>query len=59
MALRRIMVLGALCAVCTLSSVRAETMTICTAVADVATGEMLKEEGACDTRAPPLRSPSA
>lgn len=51
MDLRRITVLSALYAVFSLSSVHAETMTICTAVADAATGKMLKQEGACDTRA--------
>lgn len=34
-----------------LASARAETMNICTAVADAATGKMLKQQGDCDTRA--------
>jgi beta-lactamase class D len=51
MGLSRLAILTAICGMLSLSSARGETMTICTAVADAATGEMLKQEGACDTRA--------
>jgi beta-lactamase class D len=42
---------AALFATLSQASARAETMTVCTAVADATTGEMLEQEGNCDTRA--------
>ncbi len=35
-----------------LSTAHSQTVTICTAVADADSGKLLKQEGACDTRAP-------
>lgn len=51
--MRHLTVLAAICGMLSLSSAYAETMTICTAVADAATGEMSKQEGTCVTRATP------
>jgi beta-lactamase class D len=51
LALYRLTFVPAICGMLLLSSVHAETTTVCTAVADAATGEMLKQEGTCDTRA--------
>ncbi len=52
MALCRLTVLAAIWGMLSLSSAHAETVTICTAM-DAATGEILKQEGTCDTRATP------
>jgi hypothetical protein len=49
--LHRITIATALCAMFSPPLARAETLTICTAVADAASGKTLKQEGACDTRA--------
>lgn len=51
MNLGRITIISALYSALSLSSAHAETLTICTAVADASTGKMLKQEGDCDTRA--------
>jgi beta-lactamase class D len=51
MVLRRVAVSAAIFTMFSPASARAETMTICTAVAEAATGEILKKEGNCDTRA--------
>lgn len=52
MSIGRISLLSiALFAAFSLSAVRAETVIVCTIVADAATGEILKQEGHCDTRA--------
>ena len=53
MAWCRFIVLAVIGGMLSPSLARAEAMTICTAVADAATGEMLRQEGACDTRATP------
>ncbi len=46
-------VLAALLLVVSAAAARAETIVVCTAVADADTGAMLVEEGECDTRATP------
>ncbi|WOC16091.1 Beta-lactamase OXA-18 [Pseudochrobactrum sp. MP213Fo] len=48
--LSRITIISVLYTVFSLSSAYAETLTICTAVADASSGKMLKQEGDCDTR---------
>ena len=53
MTLCRLTVLAGTCGMLFLSSTYAETITVCTAVASAATGEILKQEGTCDTRATP------
>lgn len=53
MARRCVAVLAAICAMFPPLWARAETIIVCTAVADAATGEVLTQEGACDTRATP------
>lgn len=53
MAWRCVAVLAAVCAMFPPLWARAETIIVCTAVADAATGEVLKQEGACETRATP------
>src|SRR3546814_13184943 len=47
--LRHLPALALLVAVFATSIARAETATLCTAVADAATGEVIRQEGACDT----------
>lgn len=42
-----------LCAVLSFAPAQAETVVVCTAVADADTGAVLKREGECDTRATP------
>jgi beta-lactamase class D len=51
MTFNRIAVWVALSALLSVSPASAEKLTICTAVADAETGKLLKQDGACDTRA--------
>lgn len=49
----RVVALALFLAVLSWAQAKAETIVVCTAVADAETGAMLIEEGDCDTRAPP------